>query len=258
MTRIEHTFETLKQQGRKALVGYFTAGDPNIETSEANLRIALQEGLDVLELGVPFSDPTADGAAIQESSQRALKGGTTLKDLIAMVGRLRKDFQTPIILFGYANPFMQYGYAKLCADAACAGADGFLVVDMPFEESGELRMHADKHGLAIISLIAPTTPRERAAAILKDARGFVYYIMVMGVTGTRQALAVDVTEHVKALRSCTNLPIVVGFGVSNPAQAKQAVATADGVVIGSALVKAAHEGKLTGLVREIRAALYKH
>lgn len=258
MGRIEQAFASLKSQGRKALVGYITAGDPDMQTSERNVRTILSEGLDILELGVPFSDPTADGPAIQESSQRALKSGATLGGVIEMMKRVRRDFSTPAILFGYANPFMQYGYARLCDDAAAAGIDGFLVVDMPFEEQGELRVHAASHGQTVIPLIAPTTDAKRAAMILKHAAGFVYYIMLKGVTGTRDGgIATDVRSHVEMIRRCTSLPVVVGFGVSNPAQAREAVSDADGVVVGSALVKAAHENRLPGLVTELRSGLAK-
>jgi tryptophan synthase alpha chain len=163
--------------------------------------------------------------------------------------------QTPIVLFGYANPFFVYGYERLCADAAQAGVDGLLVVDLAFEESGELRQCAGRHGLCLIPLIAPTTPDERAAAILKRAQGFVYYVMVTGVTGARERLSADVAERVAGLRALTKLPIAVGFGVSSGAQAEAAGELADGVVVGSAMVQAARTGRLLDLVRELRAAL---
>jgi len=253
--RITETFKNLKKQGRKALVGYLTAGDPTVAASEQNARIALQTGLDLLELGVPFSDPTADGPTIQMASRRALDNGIDVARILDMVRRIRKDFQAPIVLFGYANPFLRYGYERLCADAAAAGVDGFLGVDMPFEESAELRSFMDRQNLVLVSLIAPTTPAERASAILKNSRGFVYYITLKGVTGARESVAADISERVAMLRACTKLPIVVGFGVSNGAQARSVASTADGVVVGSALVKAATENRLQSLVSELRSAL---
>ncbi|MCE9613017.1 MAG: tryptophan synthase subunit alpha [Lentisphaerae bacterium] len=256
MNRIDQTFSKLKREGRKGLVGYLTAGDPNLAASERNIRAAIDAGLDVLELGVPFSDPTADGPTIQEAAQRALAAGTTLADVLGMVSRLRRDYaDIPIVLFGYANPFYRYGFDRIAEDAARAGADGLLVVDMPFEESEELRAPLVKHGLCFILLVAPTTPPGRAAAILAGAQGFVYYIMVTGVTGARESVVSDLAAQIGALRQVTGLPIAVGFGVSNGAQARDAATTADAVVVGSALVRAAHEGRAGAFVRELRDGL---
>ena len=255
MNRIESQFAALRKAGRKGLVGYLTAGDPDAATSERDILAAIDGGLDVLELGVPFSDPTADGPVIQEASQRALAAGMNLPKVLDLVRRVRAASPIPIVLFGYTNPFFIYGDERLCAAAAAAGADGLLAVDMPFEESDELRAHADRHGLCLIPLVAPTTPPERAARIAQAARGFVYYVMVTGVTGARAAVAGDVAAQVAALRRCTALPIAAGFGVSNGAQARQAAEAADAVVVGSALVRAARDGTLAALVRELRQAL---
>ncbi len=255
MNRIAEKFKTLKEAGRKGLVGYLTAGDPDLAQSEKNIRTILEHGVDILELGVPFSDPTADGPVIQEAAQRALRAGMTLRATIELAARVRADFDAPIVLFGYANPFYRYGYKKLCADSAKAGIDGMLVVDMPFEESAELQSEMTKHDLHMIQLIAPTTAKERAKLILKDARGFVYYVMVTGVTGERGSVASDVAGHVKDLRECTDLPIAAGFGVSDGRQAREAAGGADAVVVGSALVKAAREGRLAELVDDLRSGL---
>jgi tryptophan synthase alpha chain len=255
MNRITARFEQLKKAGRKGLVGYLTAGDPNVETSEKNIRVALDNGVDVLELGVPFSDPTADGPTIQAAAYRALKAGMTLGKALDMVARLREDYDTPIVLFGYANPFFRYGYEKISIDAARASVDGMLVVDMPFGSGDDLHRHLAHQGIHAIPLIAPTTPPERAREILRHAQGFVYYIMVRGVTGARTNLASDVGERVRVLRTCTRLPIAVGFGVSNGEQARESARDADAVVVGSALVRAAEDGNLAQLVTEIRAAL---
>ncbi len=255
MNRIARTFETLAAAGRKGLVGYLTAGDPDSATSEANIIDAVRNGLDLLELGVPFSDPTADGPTIQEASQRALAAGMTVAGALELVRRLRGEVDLPIVLFGYANPLFRYGYEQVCADAAEAGVDGMLIVDMPFEETDEIGVHLEKNGLFRVPLIAPTTPPERAAAVLRGAAGFVYYIMVRGVTGARTEVADDIAAHVGALRSCTELPIAVGFGVSDGEQARQVGASADAVVVGSALVKAALAGRVGEFVRELRAGL---
>lgn len=255
MSRITRTFEALKTANRKALVGFLVAGDPDVDTSERHCRAALENGVDILELGVPFSDPTADGPVIQAAGQRALAAGVTVAQVLELAGRLRRDFTAPIVLFGYANPFFNHGYGKLAKDAAQAGVDAFLVVDLPFEESDEFRVHLDKSGLDFITLIAPTTPEARLATILKAARGFVYYIMVKGVTGVRAGVATDVSAHLTCLKQHTRLPVVAGFGVSSGAQVREAGRHAEGVVVGSALVQAAHEGRLGTLVRELRQAL---
>lgn len=255
MNRITKKFKELKKAGLKGLVGYLTAGDPDPAISEKNIRVAIKNGLDVLELGVPFSDPTADGPTIQEASQRALTAGMNVRKALEMVASLRRDFDVPIVLFGYANPFFRYGYEKICADAAKAGVDGMLVVDLSYEEAEELCSHMDPHDLFFIPLIAPTTPKTRAAKILEHARGFVYYIMITGVTGARDKLASDIAGHVGELRECTDLPIAVGFGVSNGEQARKAGESADAVVVGSALIRAAQKGKLGALVRELHSAL---
>ena len=257
VNRISKKFKELKAAGRKGFVGYLTAGDPDIATSEANIREALDNGLDILELGIPFSDPTADGPTIQSAAQRALASGMTLKKSLELVASLRKDYDTPIILFGYANPFFHYGYKELCADAVAAGADGILVVDVPFGSDDEFRAEMRASGLCSIPLIAPTTPESRAKEILAEADGFVYYIMVCGVTGARVEVADDISEHIKMLRDCTELPIAVGFGISNGEQASVAAKEADAVVVGSALVRAAAEGVLQGLVTEISEVLGK-
>lgn len=255
MNRISTRFEELKRAGKKGLVAYLTAGDPDVETSERHIRSAIDGGIDILELGVPFSDPTADGPVIQEAAQRALSSGITVGKVLEMVSRIRRYSNIPVILFGYANPFFRHGYEKICSDAAKAGVDGMLIVDMPFEESGELRPYMDKYGLCFIPLIAPTTSGARAGRILKDATGFVYYIMVTGVTGARDRVANDIGSRVKELRRYTALPIAAGFGVSDGQQARAVVETADAVVVGSAFVKAAKEGRLEALIKEIRDTL---
>lgn len=254
--RITRAFETLSSRGQKGLIGYLTAGDPDIETSERNIRIALDNGLDILELGVPFSDPTADGPTIQAAGQRALSSGTNLKKILAMAARLRRSSQTPMILFSYANPLFSYGYEALCRDAVRAGIDGMLVVDLPYEEAGELLAPMKRHGLMFIQLIAPTTSLARARRLLAAADGFVYYILVRGVTGVRKHLVTDAKKHMDQLRTCTDLPIAAGFGISDSAQARKAAQYADAVVVGSALVEAARAGRLAELVRKLAATVH--
>ncbi len=256
VNRITQTFQTLRRQGRKALIGYLTAGDPDLPTSERNIRLALANGVDLLEIGVPFSDPTADGPAIQAAGQRALKAGTNLKKILGLAARLRRSFKAPLILFSYANPLFRYGYDKLCRDAKRAGLDGLLVVDLPYEESTELRGLMQRHGLLFIQLIAPTTSPARVRRLLAQADGFVYYILVKGVTGVRKRLTPSIKQNIDRLRTCTDLPIAAGFGISDGAQARAAARHADAVVVGSALVEAASKGRLAKLVRELAAAIH--
>jgi tryptophan synthase alpha chain len=256
MNRIISTFNSLKADGKKAFVGYLTAGDPDLHRSLSDICTALSEGVDILELGIPFSDPTADGPIIQEASQRALKAGINIPKILQMVEKIREKFPShPIVLFGYANPIFRYGYATLCRHASKLGVDGLLIVDIPFEEYDEILHEVRKNNLLLIPLIAPTTPEKRAVMILKNAEGFVYYISVTGVTGMRKHLDTQVEKHVYALRRITHLPIVVGFGISSARQASAVARYADGIVVGSALIQSAREGTLKTFVRELRRAL---
>lgn len=253
--RIDSAFASLRKEGRPGLVGYLTAGDPNYDVSLNNILSGIEAGIDVLELGVPFSDPTADGPVIQSASQRSLAAGMTVTKSLNLVEDIRRKSDVPIIMFGYANPFFHYGYDRFAKDAAQAGADGMLIVDLPFEETGEARGHLDENGLALIPLVAPTTPEERLAEILSGARGFIYYIMVTGVTGQRANVADDVKEHVAKIKKVSDLPVAAGFGISNGEQAAKAGSAADAIVVGSAFVDAAHNDNLPQLVKEISAAL---
>lgn len=257
MNRIDKTFAALQQENRKAFVAFLTAGDPNLAQSERDIRDALDNGVDILELGVPFSDPTADGPVIQAASLRALEHDMNLKKVLDLVRRVREDYTQPIVLFGYVNVFFRYGYENLSRDAAAAGVDGVLIVDMPYEESGDLTGFLQAYGLHRIALTAPTTGAERLRTILKDSGGFVYYIMVTGVTGARLSVRDDLNEKISILRSVTDLPIGVGFGVSNGAQAAVVAKSADAVVVGSALIAAAREGRLIDFVQDIRSGIDK-
>jgi len=241
-TRIDHRFAKLKGEGRAALVTFLTAGDPDAETSLAILKALPRAGADVIELGMPFTDPMADGPAIQASSQRALKSGQTLKKTLAMVGAFRKgDDATPIVLMGYYNPIYVYGVDRFLVDAKSAGVDGLIVVDLPPEEDEELCLPALKAGLNFIRLATPTTDDRRLPAVLANTSGFVYYVSITGITGTAKPDAGKVAAAVARIKRHTRLPVAVGFGVKTPAQARAIAESADGVVVGSALIDALKE-----------------
>ena len=239
MTRIDRRFAALKEEGRAGLVTFITAGDPDYDTSLALLKALPAAGADIIELGMPFSDPMADGPAIQASSQRALKAGQTMKKTLAMVKAFREqDKTTPIVLMGYYNPIYVYPAASFLKDAATAGVDGLIVVDMPPEEDEELRPAASEAGLNFIRLATPTTDAKRLPAVLANSSGFVYYVSIAGITGTAAPDAAKVGAHVARIKAQTDLPIAVGFGVRTKEQVKSLARTADAVVVGSALVSA--------------------
>jgi len=243
MGRIGKKFESLRAKNEKALVVYLTAGDPSLAVTKELIFGLEKAGVDILEIGVPFSDPTADGPVIQAASQRALKTGTTLAGVLKMVADFRLSSQIPIVLFGYFNPIFAYGVEKFARTASEAGVDGVLVVDLPPEEAHELRVYSDAAGLDFISLVAPTSGKDRMKTILKTATGFLYYISITGVTGTAAPKIEDIAREVSKIRKLTKMPIAVGFGISNAKQAKQIGAVADGIVIGSAVVKLIDENR---------------
>jgi tryptophan synthase alpha chain len=241
MKRIEKRFAGLKERGEKALVAYLTAGFPDLETTR-DLILALDAaGADVLELGVPFSDPTADGPSIQRASQKALQNGTTLSRILSLLENLRPSTDMPVVLFSYYNPILAYGNDRFARQAGDAGADGVLVVDLPAEEAGELKKHTDPAGLNFISLVAPTTGPERVHQIVKGASGFIYYISLTGVTGTGRPQVQEIRQNVSRIRKVTQVPVVAGFGVSTPAQAREIGAETDGIVVGSAFIRLIEE-----------------
>ncbi|HLI80533.1 MAG TPA: tryptophan synthase subunit alpha [Candidatus Binataceae bacterium] len=233
--RIAATFRELRAHNEAALVPFVVAGDPNLDATAALVREFAARGADIIELGVPFSDPMADGPANQRAAQRGLKSGASLTAILSMVTELRKETDIPLILFGYFNPIFHYGCERLCADAARAGIDALLVVDLPPDEAGELKTPARANGLDLIFLLAPTTPIERARYVARSASGFIYYVAVTGVTGARTVLASDLERQVTNLRSVTDLPIGVGFGISTPEQAGKVARFADAVAVGSAI-----------------------
>jgi tryptophan synthase alpha chain len=238
-TRIDNRFADLKRQGRAALVTFLTAGDPDMDTSFAILKALPDAGADVIEIGMPFTDPMADGPAIQASSQRALKGGQDMKKTLAMIRNFRaNDHATPIVLMGYYNPIYIYGVDKFLVDAKTAGVDGLIVVDLPPEEDDELCLPALKAGLNFIRLATPTTDDKRLPAVLANTSGFVYYVSITGITGMAAADPWAVTAAVSRIKRHTKLPVAVGFGVRSAEQARAIAQAADGVVVGSALIDA--------------------
>jgi tryptophan synthase alpha chain len=238
-TRIDNRFADLKRQGRAALVTFLTAGDPDTETSLAILKALPDAGADVIEVGMPFTDPMADGPAIQASSQRALKAGQTMIKTLAMIRAFRAaDQTTPIVLMGYYNPIYIYGVEKFLTDAKAAGIDGLIVVDLPPEEDDELCLPALKAGLNFIRLATPTTDDKRLPAVLANTSGFVYYVSITGITGMASADPWAVTAAVSRIKRHTKLPVAVGFGVKTAEQARAIAQAADGVVVGSALIDA--------------------
>ncbi len=237
MGRIEEKFVALKKEGKKAFIAYITAGDPDLRTTGMLIFALEKAGVDIIEIGVPFSDPVADGPVIQAASERALKNGITLDNIFAMIAAVRKKSGIPIVLFGYYNPILAYGNDAFAARAAASGVDGILVVDLPPEEADELRRCTDPAGLAFITLIAPTTGIERIRKMVGRASGFLYCISVTGVTGTVRPALEDIRGEMKNLRTISSLPVAVGFGISTPEQAAEVASLADGVVVGSALVK---------------------
>lgn len=234
--RIQETFTSLKQQGRKGFIPFITAGDPDLATTEQILIELAQAGATVIELGVPFSDPMADGPVIQRASERALRNSFGLDELLAMVARVRTQIDTPIILFSYFNPLLQFGIQRLAQTAKASGIDGVLVTDMTPEESSDFESALRAHDLDMIYLVAPTSTDERLKLVAEHASGFVYAVSRAGVTGTRETVSAEAEKLVMRMREFTSLPIAVGFGISTVEQVKDVQRYADAVVVGSAIV----------------------
>jgi len=263
MSRIGQIFSQLQAQGRKALIPFITAGDPAPELTVPLMHALVAGGADILELGVPFSDPMADGPVIQRSSERALKHGVGLRDVLALVAEFRQtNTVTPVVLMGYANPIEAMGWDAFCTAARVAGVDGVLTVDYPPEESAEFAARCEAAGLDNIYLLAPTTPQARVAAIARQARGFVYYVSLKGVTGAAHLDLAEVSARVAAIRAQAGLPVGVGFGISDAETARRVAEVADAVVIGSRIVREIEQsppearlGNVQGFVAGVRAAL---
>lgn len=237
MSRIDKVFSELKQKGETALIPFLTAGDPSVEVTVELVRTLAENGADLIELGVPFSDPMADGPTIQAASERALAAGTTLKKVLQVVTQVRTESQIPLVLMGYYNPIFRYGAERFAKDAVAAGVDGLLLVDLPPEEVGEISDVMRAAGLALITLLAPTTPPERMQRLAAAAEGYLYYVSMTGVTGTQKITPADIRVAVESIQGMTEVPVGVGFGITTVADARAVGEFADGVVVGSALVK---------------------
>ena len=256
MTRIDDTFARLRAEGRKAFVAYMMGGDPDEATSLEVMRGLPGAGVDIIELGLPFTDPMADGPTIQRAGQRALDCGMTTDKVLAMAHAFREtDSTTPIVLMGYYNPIYSRGVERFLKDATEAGIDGLIIVDLPPEEDGELCIPAQKAGLNFIRLATPTTDDHRLPTVLQNTSGFVYYVSITGITGAAAAEAGDVAPEVARIKAQTDLPVIVGFGINTPEAAQSIASVADGCVVGSAIVKLIGEGKPVGEVLDFVAGL---
>ncbi len=256
MTRIEKTFQKLAKQRKKAFVAYVMAGDPSPEISKELVAGLPGAGVDIIELGVPFTDPMADGLTIQRAGQRALAAGTTLKKTLNMARSFRtNDKKTPIVLMGYYNPIYSYGVEQFLREAKESGIDGLIVVDLPPEEDDELCIPAQLAGLNFIRLATPTTDDKRLSTVLTNTSGFVYYVSITGITGAEEAQSSDVGPEVARIKAGTDLPVVVGFGIRTPGIAKKIASVADGAVVGSAIINELNSGKSVPQVLEFVASL---
>lgn len=252
MNRIENKLAELARRGEAALIPFITAGDPDLDTTLAILHGLDKAGADCIELGMPFSDPTADGPTIQRSSQRALKNRVSLQSVFRLIGEFRRKSNVPLILFGYYNPIFRYGVKAFCRQAAHAGVDGMLCVDLPPEESAELRAYAEANGLDLIFLLSPTSDIKRIRLVAQNGRGFIYYVSVTGVTGARRVFDARLRSQVARVARMTALPVAVGFGVSTAKQAAWIGSFADAVVVGSALVETIE--KAAGTAAKVKCA----
>jgi tryptophan synthase alpha chain len=257
MNRIDATFKRLRQANQKAFISFITAGYPNLNVTEKLVLEFDRIGVDIIELGVPFSDPMADGPIIQEASQAALKNKVNLAQILALVRRLRQRAQVPICLMTYYNPVFRYGEEAFVKAAVCSGVDGVIVPDLPLEEAHSLRTLSRKSSLDLVCFIAPTTSGKRVKSIAQAARGFIYYVSLTGVTGSRTSLPADIAYNIRQVKKATSKPVCVGFGISRPEQVRDISRVADGVIVGSAIVGKIKENigkkdlvqKVSGFVR---------
>lgn len=245
MNRIDKTFKGLKKVHKKAFIAYITAGDPSLEMTGKIVLALEKSGVDIIELGIPFSDPVADGPTIQAASQRALAKKASLKKIFAMVQALRRKTAMPVVFMTYYNPVFKFGLAKFFDACRKTGVDGVIIPDLSIEEAGESVALGKKNGIAVIFLIAPTSPMARIKEIAAKSRGFIYYVSLTGVTGARKKLPPEILSKVKSIKSVTDKPIAVGFGISDAKQARSIAVFADGVIVGSAIVKIIGEKKDT-------------
>mgnify|MGYP001402944041 FL=1 len=236
-SKLDRTFAQLRQRGEKALITYVMAGDPSLQETEQLVVELEQAGADIIELGVPFSDPIADGPVIQQAAERALRSGTSLRTILPMVARLRARTQIPLVLMAYYNNIHAFGPERFCHEAAQVGIDGLIMPDMPPDEAGPLKGPAAAAGLPLIFLLAPTSTAERRTFVARQSQGFVYYVSLTGITGAKLVNLADVGKNVEKIRKVTHVPVAVGFGVETPEDAAKVAAIADGVIVGSAIVK---------------------
>lgn len=257
MNRIDKAFRRLGAQKKKAFIPYIMAGDPSLEKTRETVLLFERRGVDIVELGVPFSDPLADGPTIQRAADRALQAGVTLREVVQLVRDIRRDSQIPLVLMTYYNPVFRYGVGRFVNDAAEAGVDGVIIPDLPPEEAEELLVAATPAHLATIFLVAPTSTKERIRKITRASTGFVYYVSMTGITGSKLSLDSSIHESLSAIRSTTKKPVAVGFGVSTPEEARAVAGSADGVIIGSAIVKRLWESPetLEEFIAELRGAI---
>ncbi len=262
-SRLDRTFSRLKAQRDKALITYLMAGDPSLAETEQLVLELEKAGADVIELGVPFSDPIADGPVIQQAAERALRSGTTLRSILSMVARIRTHSEIPLVLMAYYNSIHAFGPERFCHEAVTAGVDGLIIPDMPPDEAGPLKGPATACGLQLIYLLAPTSTTERRAFVARQSHGFVYYVSLTGITGARLGKVAEIGQNVEQIRKISKTPIAVGFGVTTPEDAAAVSSIADGVIVGSAIVKQIAAGqqqqgmvaRVSGFVHTLKSAM---
>ena len=256
MSRITKAFKELKKTGRKALIPYIMAGDPSLEATRGFIMDLEKSGADIIELGVPFSDPLADGPTIQRAAERSLENGTTLKKVIALVKEVRQHSEIPLILMTYYNPVFKFGIEAFIKQAVSAGVDGVIIPDLIPDEADDFTRAAKRHKLDTIFLLAPTSTRERINKVVKASTGFIYFVSITGITGSKLSVGKSMTGTLNSIKRATKKPVAVGFGISNPQEASTVAKLADGVIIGSAIVKLTARGKsIKTFVKSIRKAI---
>lgn len=257
MNRVDRAFRRLKSQGKKAFIPYIMAGDPSLEKTRDMVLLFDRCGADVVELGVPFTDPLADGPTIQRAAERALQGGVNLRKVICLVRELREETEIPLVLMTYYNPVFKYGIGSFVKDAVHAGVDGVIIPDLPPDEAGELIPLSAKNGLATIFLLAPTSTEQRIRKIARASRGFIYYVSMTGITGARLTMDDSLQESIVRIKEVADKPVAVGFGISTPDEASTVSGYADGVIVGSAIVKKAQDSpeSLEEFILELRRAI---
>lgn len=255
-SRIDDTFERLKAEGRAAFIPYIMAGAPSLKRTAELVLLLEENGADIIELGVPFTDPMADGPVIQRAAEQALAQGVTLRKVLAFVKKIRRQTQIPFVLMTYYNPVLKYGLADFARDAVAAGVDGMIIPDLPPHEAAEFKREADKHGLNTIFLFAPTSTQERIELVAKRSSGFIYYVSIAGITGSKLTLDKTARRAINTARKHGGgTPVALGFGVSTPKEAQEVAALADGVIVGSAIVKRTQEAGLEKYIRSLRRGI---